>query len=218
MLPNLHILGIQGSGKGTQSSLLVEKYGLSYISSGNLFRERSQQNDELGQIIAQELKAGRLLPDLLLFRVLEQYLDKGAVHKGLLADGVIRTLAQYEGLEATWKGHSLEEPFLIHLVLSEKVAVERIHQREKDVKDLSKAEYHKTYSGKLAHRTDDNPKAIQERFALFHEMTTPVIKRFEASDRCVHISADRSVEEIHADICHEVEKAYPSLSPIDVHR
>lgn len=212
MIPNLHILGIQGSGKGTQSALLVKKYNFSYISSGNLFRLRSQVNDTLGHTIAEQLKQGHLMSDHLLFDVVEQYLNKEQIACGFLGDGVIRTASQYKGLQSIWQNHNLDTPLLIHLELTEEIALERIAHRTEDLADLSKLDYHKTYSGKLAHRTDDNPSAIQERFSLFHTMTTPVIERFKETNRCIDISANQSIEAIHQEICHNMARYYPEFS------
>lgn len=212
MLPNLHILGIQGSGKGTQSALLVKKYQLTYISSGNLFRERAQQTDELGQIVAEELQKGRLLPDLLLFRVLEHYLASHTIQQGLLGDGVIRTMDQYNGLVDVWSKYGLEEPFLIHLELSDELAMERIKHREEEARDVAKTDFHHVYSGKLLKRSDANPKAIHERLALYHEMTQPVIAEFEKNNRCLHINGDQAIEAIHQQICEGLEARYPHFS------
>lgn len=215
MLPNIHILGIQGSGKGTQSALLVKRYQLNYLASGNLFRERSAINDAFGQEVARLLKSGHLLPDSYLFRAVREFLaEHRRIKDGLLCDGVIRTLKQYHGLEPLWKRYKLDDPLLIHLKLSEEEAVKRIEHRRSEQSDPSLQEHHLTYSGKLLRRTDDNPTAIRERFALYHKMTEPVIRRLEAEGRCVNINADAGVETIQADICAHLERLYPKLTHV----
>ena len=212
MLPNIHILGIQGSGKGYQSALLVERYAFNYLASGNLFRERSAVGDAFSQEITTLLKSGHLLPDSYLFRTVREYLaEHRRVKYGLLCDGVIRTLKQYHGLEPLWKRYKLDDPLLIHLRLSEAEAVKRTEQRRREQDDPSLQQHHLKYSGKLLQRTDDNPAAIKERFALYHTMTEPVIRRLEAEGRCIHINADANVEEIQAEICQNLEKLYPEL-------
>lgn len=214
MLPNIHILGIQGSGKGTQSALLVDKYGFGYISSGDLFRQRAEKGDTFGQELKAQLHSGHLLPDSYLFQTVNDYLADADISSGLLGDGVIRTVDQYQGLEPIWDMYRLGEPLLIHLVLSEDVALQRIAHRQTEQQDPSKQQYHIKYSGKLLKRTDDNPAAIQERFKIFHQMTEPVIWVFDHEHRCVHIPADRSVEEINKDICLALEHYYPQLSHV----
>ena len=214
LLPNIHILGIQGSGKGTQSALLVERYGLNYISSGDLFRARAQVEDSFGKELRQEMAAGRLLHNETLFQTVEDYLVSEQPQNGLLADGVIRTVEQYEGLEPTWPKHELDEPLLIHFILSEDTAMERIAQRQKEQNDPNRHEHYLKYGGKLLKRNDDNPAAILERFRLFHAMTEPVIWVFDHENRCVHIEANRPVEAIQADIHLAIEQYYPTLSHV----
>ena len=214
LLPNIHILGIQGSGKGTQSELLVERYDLSYISSGDLFRQRSASDDEFGLTIRHELTTGRLLKDEFLFHTVEEYLENQPTQIGLLGDGVIRTVNQFEGLEEIWNSHGLDEPMLIHLMLSEEVALQRIAHRQQEQADPNRQQHYFQYGGKLLKRTDDNPAAISERFRLFHEMTEPVIWAFEHNGRCANISAERSVDEIQTDIRNAIEQYYPQLSHV----
>lgn len=211
MRPNIHILGIQGSGKGTQSALLVEKYRLNYLPSGNLFRERAEVNDQLGQEIKQALGRGHLLPDNYLIQTVIGYLESHQVQHGLLGDGVIRTVSQYDQLLTTWEHYQLESPFLVHLILDEATARERIAHREQEQIDQAKREYHLTYSGKLLRRNDSNHLAIEERFVLFHQLTTPVVQRFTEAGRCLDVSANQSVAAIQAEICQGLEQRYPTL-------
>ena len=212
MLPNIHILGIQGSGKGTQSALLVEKYNLDYISSGNLFRERASQNDALGHQIANNLKAGQLLSTEVLLNTVDNHLKNNKIQHGLLCDGVIRTLDQYNKLTPVWTAYNLENPFLIDLVLDEEEAVKRIEHRQQELSNPEKQEYHLRYSGKLLQRTDDNPLAIKERFALFHRLTQPVVNVFQQENQCINSSANQEIEAIHAQICIALSNRYPLLS------
>lgn len=212
MLPNIHILGIQGSGKGTQSARLVERYKLDYLASGNLFRQRAERKDAFANEIAHEMQAGHLLPNSYLYRTVREYLAEHKIKKGLLGDGVIRTAEQYHSLEPVWKQHHIGEPVLIHLVLSEEEALARIEHR----KQLAEAEnrtHHLTYSGKLLHREDDNPLAISERFALFHKMTEPVIKIFEAEGRCIHINSAPAPDIVFASIGEALEERFAKLRP-----
>lgn len=214
MLPNIHILGIQGSGKGTQSALLVEKYGFSYISSGNLFRLRANQEDKFGRDLKKQLSLGKLLPDSFLLRTVQESLQYFKITAGILGDGVIRTHNQNLLLNKVWPKYNLDEPYLIHLILSEEIALERINQRKLEQHQQEKRRYHLTYSGKLLHRNDDNPIAINERFKLYHQMTEPVIKDFSQKDRLIHIEANRSIESINKDICQHLESIFPNLKDI----
>jgi len=211
MLPNIHILGIQGSGKGTQSALLVEKYHLNYLGSGNLFRERSEVEDGFGRLLTKELTSGRLLPDAFLFHTVIDYLANHEVPVGLLGDGVIRTISQLEGLQGVWPRFGIGDPILIHLRLSEATALERIEHRKAEAEAAERLEHHRVFSGKLLHRTDDNPKALQERFATYHKMTEPIIKYFDDRYACLHLDAADSVEKISQEIGDYIEHRFPTL-------
>lgn len=200
MLPNIHILGIQGSGKGTQSDLLVKKYGLSYVASGELFRTMSSRNDELGHTLKSELSAGHLISDELVLKIVDQYLQEASISIGFLGDGVIRTLPQVEGFAPMWERHNLDQPLLVVLNLAEDIARKRIENRIREHEEQGKEV-----------RGDDHPEAITKRFALYHELTEPVITAFKESGRCIEISADASVEAIHTEICTQLESIYPDI-------
>ncbi len=206
---NIHILGIQGSGKGTQSALLVERYKFLYLASGNLFRARAEKGDELARKIGAEMKAGRLLPDAYLYHTVIDTLHEQPYPSGILGDGVIRTIGQFNHLNPVWEMNGLDKPLLINLVLDEAHALERIKHRE-EVIASGNAELHKSFTGKLAHRADDNPQAIEERFQLFHTMTEPVIALFKDQGRCIEVDARVSIENIFSTICSGIEQYYPN--------
>ncbi|MBU6389103.1 nucleoside monophosphate kinase [Patescibacteria group bacterium] len=197
MKPNIHILGIQGSGKGTQSDLLHQKYGFNTVSSGALFRTRAAQSDEFGTYLAKELAVGHLIADTHLFALVEEYLQANPIPVGFVGDGVIRTAAQYEGLQPVWKRYDLDTPLLFYLDLSDTLAIQRIENRIRQ-------------SGGQR-RSDDNPEGIAARFQAYHRQTAPVISLFEAAGRCIQIKADQSIEAIHAQIVSAIEKEYPWL-------
>lgn len=211
MLPNIHILGIQGSGKGTQAHLLVQKYKLSYISSGDLFRERSLKRDAFGQEILQEMGKGRLLPDSFLVQTVKDHLEEFKPEIGLLGDGVIRSLKQNLLLNNLWPNFNLEQPLLINLILSEEEAQERIAKRKREQELPEHREHYLKYGGKTLKRIDDNPEAISQRFALFHQLTEPVIEHFTKTSRIINIDAKESVEVVFDQISFGLENIYPNL-------
>lgn len=212
LIPNIHLLGIQGSGKGTQSSLLVQALNLTYLPSGNLFRERAAVDDTLGRQIKEKLALGRLLGEDILFDTVKDFLDTHTIPRGLLCDGVTRTLDQYRVLESLWLEHNLSTPFIICLDLSDEDALERIEKREqRDKQDPALQTYHQIYSGKLLRRTDDNPNAIATRLALYHEMTEPLIAAATEAGQCVHVPANRDVDTIHREIVAIATRRFPEL-------
>lgn len=205
VLPNIHIIGIQGSGKGTQSALIVERYGFDYLASGDLFRQRAVVNDAVGQEIANQMKAGRLLSDELLFKTVEYFLENHSISNGLLGDGVIRTLNQDNILAPLWSKYNLAEPIFINLVLSEESAITRIEQRKSEQLNPAKRSHHQKYGGKLLKREDDNDLAIHERFSLFHKLTEPVINKYIQKGRCININDEPDVETVFLSIAEEID-------------
>jgi adenylate kinase len=200
MLPNIHILGVQGSGKGTQAALLEKRYQITALATGQLFRERAEHLDSFGQEIAEALHAGKLLSDAYLVRAVSEYLESHPVERGLLGDGVIRTLAQYDQLVPVWQQHNLDQPFLIHLDLSDDVARERIHERAQHAAVI---------------RPDDaTPEAINQRITHFHTLTEPILTRFGKTPQCVTIDASPSVEVVFASITAVLEQRFPTLTPV----
>ncbi len=215
VLPNIHILGIQGSGKGTQSALLEHRFGFTYISSGDLFRRRALQEDEMGVQIAGLMQKGRLLPDELLVEAVDSALREEILSNGVLGDGVLRTGAQKELLAAIWQKYQLDEPLLVHLRLTEETALKRIEQRKLEASETELSAEKKAhllkYGGKVLKRVDDNPQAIAERFALFHHLTEPLITVFESEGRCIHVDGEQPIERVFHDICLGIEDVYPQL-------
>ncbi len=211
MLPNIHIIGIQGSGKGTQSALLVEKFNLTYLAAGNMFRERAAVGDEIGLSIAAAMQAGKLLPIEFLVLTIDGYLHTHGTGPGILGDGIMRTVDQYNELSRIWDEHSIDKPYLINLVLDEETALQRIESRRLEQEDPGKRSHHEIYGGKLLKRNDDNPLAIHERFKIFHELTEPVVSIFKGQGRCVDINAADTIESIAAQVETTVTTWYPEL-------
>ena len=183
MLPNIHILGIQGSGKGTQASLLVQDFHFTHLSSGAHFRERAEVRDAFGDMLRSFLEKGELIPTPTLVKAIDQYLASTTIPVGLLADGVIRTVEQYSLLEPIWKKYGYAEPILIYLELSDEQARERMLKRSKEIG-----------------RADDLPELIDRRIALFHEKTEPVVEIFKDAGRYLAVDASKSIEEVYAQI------------------
>lgn len=190
MLPNLHVFGIQGSGKDTQASLIANEYGLTTLSSGALFRERMAMRDTVGTFIAQQIHAGNLLPDEFLFQVVENALRNLPIKQGIACSGIIRTVRQYETFEPLWKELGYDEPVGIFLEISDKVAEERALARK---------------------RSDDTPEALQKRFEAYHELTEPTIALMDKKDSLIRVNGDQPRDAVFKDILTALNKRLPDL-------
>lgn len=196
--PNIHILGIQGSGKGTQSKLLVDRLNLTLLASGNLFRRRALESDKFAQHLSALLKTGDLLPDEDLLHIVQDFLAHQPIQVGLLGDGVIRTTTQYELLSPIWRANELAEPFLIHLKLDDETALNRIASRgiQDDIP-----------------REDTTPEAINRRIELFHTRTEPVLERFAEGGRLVTVDATQDISTVFSTLCDALAQHFPNLIP-----
>lgn len=158
---NLVIFGAPGSGKGTQSEVLIEQFGFDHISTGDLLRAEIKQGSELGKSAKSYIDAGQLVPDSLIIGMIEKVLQERQPKKGLILDGFPRTVAQAEALDALYAKHGTA----VHAVLDLQVAEDELIQR------LLKR-------GEESGRSDDNLETIQKRLGIYHAQTAPIAEHY----------------------------------------
>jgi len=172
------MLGAPGSGKGTQAKNLMDTYGFIQVSTGELFRARVQQGDELGKKISDCMNAGVLVPDALTSQMLEEYINSLQTDK-ILFDGFPRNEAQLAVFEELLKKLGIEELTPIYLHVEETELVRRL---------LSRA----TIEG----RADDNEETITKRIKMYHEVTKPIVDYYAKSPKFVQVSGDDQPPEV----------------------
>ena len=182
---NLILLGAPGAGKGTQAELLVEQLGIPAISTGNMLREAIANGTELGKKAKQYMDEGALVPDELILGIVAERVTQPDCSKGFILDGVPRTLAQAEALEA--KGIKIDH------VVSIEVDDAAIEGRMTGRRVCAKcgASYHivanppkaegicDSCGGELIIRKDDKPETVRHRLEVYHA-STEVLKDFYA--------------------------------------
>ncbi|EKD53366.1 MAG: hypothetical protein ACD_61C00056G0005 [uncultured bacterium] len=183
---NLIILGPQGSGKGTQAKLLAEKFGYVHVSSGSRLREFAKSGTPKGNLIADLLTTGELMPFDTVMQVIEQ--DLLGAKNGFILDGTPRDLMQAEYLD--W---FLNER---HLVI-DKVIFLNI-PREESLKRLA-------LRAKIENRSDDTPEAIQNRLDNYEKETVPVFEHYRKQGKLLEIDGTPDIETIFADIVSRLE-------------
>lgn len=181
---NIILLGSQGSGKGTQGEMIVEKYKLASISMGELLREEISKKTKIGMKISSFVNNGDLVPDEITFELFKKRIKKKDCKNGYLLDGFPRDLEQAKYLSQNFK---FDYVFLFEI--TDKVAVERIANRrtcEKCgevfhliYKKPKKANVCDSCNGKLVKRVDDKPITIKKRLKLYHENILPILKCFD---------------------------------------
>jgi adenylate kinase len=178
------VLGPQGSGKGTQAKRIAAVYGIPHIATGDMLREAIEHGTELGKRVKPIVEAGELVPDELIVALIRERLDDDDAREGFILDGFPRTMPQALALDAMLHEIGRELDVIFALQLSEEVCIERLLRR-----------------ATLEGRTDDTPEAIRRRLARYYEETEPLIGHYRASTgRVVFIHADRSVDEVFAEI------------------
>ncbi|HOZ98361.1 MAG: adenylate kinase [Chitinophagaceae bacterium] len=187
---NLILFGPPGSGKGTQSDSLVEKYGLIHLSTGNLLREEISQKTPLGIEAKGFMDNGQLVPDEVVIGMVDSYFDKHSEAKGFLFDGFPRTVAQAEALDKLLDLKKTEIAAVLALEVSEEELVKRLLNR-----------------GKTSGRSDDtNEEVIRKRFAVYSNETKPVAQHYKKAHKFHPIKGEGTVDEIFKSICKEIDK------------
>ena len=158
---NLVIFGAPGSGKGTQSEVLIEQFGFDHISTGDLLRAEIKQGSELGKSAKSYIDAGQLVPDSLIIGMIEKVLQERQPKKGLILDGFPRTVAQAEALDALYAKHGTAVHAVLDLQVDDDELIARLVER-----------------GKISGRSDDNLETIQKRLGVYHAQTAPIAEHY----------------------------------------
>lgn len=187
---NVVIFGAPGSGKGTQSERLIDRYGLFHISTGDVLRDHIARGTDLGKVADSYISKGNLIPDDLMLQVLEKTLDDNpeATAKGVIFDGFPRTIPQAEALQKMMQRRGSDIHTVIGLEVPEDELVERLINR-----------------GKVSGRSDDNPDAIKTRLKVYHNNTQP-LKQFYTERGAYHgINGSGDVDQIFKGISDHVD-------------
>lgn len=177
------LLGISGSGKGTQAKMLIEKFGLDYVGSGDLLRARVEANDFTGIKMKEVLARGDFAPTSIIFGLWLgrwEELKSKPDFKGFVIDGSPRKLIEAELIDQALEWYEWGKYFKVLLV------------------DVSRDEAYSRLS--LRARYDDIPEAINSRLDLFEKEVGPVIDYYEKQGRLIRVNGEQSVEDVHRDI------------------
>lgn len=187
---NMILFGQPGSGKGTQSERLVEKYGLVHLSTGNLLREEIVNKTPLGMEAKNFMDKGQLVPDEVVIGMIDNSLDHHKEAAGFLFDGFPRTVAQAEALDRLLELKGATIGLVLALEVTEEELVKRLLNR-----------------GKTSGRSDDlNEDVIRKRFAVYSQDTEPVAGHYKRSKKFQSIKGEGTVDDIFLAICGAVDK------------
>ncbi|MCH2175737.1 MAG: adenylate kinase [Lentisphaeria bacterium] len=181
---NIALFGPPGAGKGTQSKLLIEKYNLFYISTGDLLRKEIASETKLGIEAKSIIASGELVSDEIIVQIIEKTIKGNQGYRGFLFDGFPRTYVQAYILEGLMIKLNTSLNCLISLEIDEEESVMRLLER-----------------GKKSGRLDDNEKVIRNRLKEYDKKTLPVLQFYKEKGIYHAIRGDQSLEEVNNEIC-----------------
>lgn len=186
-MKNIIIFGAPGSGKGTQSDLLVEKYAFRHISTGDVLRAEIKNDTQLGRTAKSYIDKGQLIPDSLMISILAATYDSLLPCEGVIFDGFPRTIPQAEALQDMLSQRGTNVGIVLELQVSDDLLTERLLLR-----------------GKTSGRADDNAETIQARLAVYHNQTAPLAAWYDERGLLVRVNGVGSLEDINAALCAEI--------------
>ena len=185
------MLGAPGSGKGTVAKLLTETLNIEHISTGDMFREEIKSGSELGKELENYMSDGKLVPDDVVIKILDERLSRPTAQNGVVLDGFPRTKIQAEHLKELLNAKGKKINVAIQLNIPDEDIIYRTVKRRicsnKDCGAIYNLEFNKPKQegicdicgSKLYRREDDNEETVKRRIDTYHKRSEPIIKYFE---------------------------------------
>ena len=202
---NIILLGPPGSGKGTQSNNLVEKYKLSHISTGDILRSQIAEKTKLGNAAKVYMDKGDLVPDNL---IIDMVSNTTKTLQSILLDGFPRTINQAMSLEEEMKKLGKNIDYVLYFEVPFEKLIDRLSQRiscKNCSKTFSKSD--KEYlcqedcsNQELYQREDDKPVAISKRMETYKDLTEPLLEFYKSNGLLKKINADSSILKVTEEI------------------
>ncbi|MBK6265443.1 adenylate kinase [Marivirga sp. S37H4] len=187
---NIILFGPPGAGKGTQSEKIIDRYNLTHIATGDLFRKHLGEGTELGNLAQKYMDAGNLVPDEVVIGMVDEKLKENKNNNGYIFDGFPRTVTQAKALDALLEEKGQPIAGMIALDVPEEELKKRIKER-----------------GKTSGRSDDqDDKKIENRIKVYQEETMPVAKYYDSQGKFVKVKGVGTINDIFENICSEIEK------------
>ncbi|MBI4746069.1 MAG: adenylate kinase [Deltaproteobacteria bacterium] len=216
MRQNLILLGPPGAGKGTQAKMLVDKYAIPQISTGDILREAVKSGTPLGIEANSHMSRGALVPDEVVIGIVKERLKRGDCGKGYILDGFPRTIAQADALFSYLNECGCPITEVIDIKVPKDHLVIRLSGRR--VCRSCGAGYHIEFNpskdggrcdrcgGELFQRDDDREDVVIKRFETYEAQTTPLSEYYKKKGQLTTISGIGDVEAIFDDICKIVDE------------
>ena len=188
---NLILFGPPGAGKGTQSAKIIEKYSLTHISTGDLFRKHLKEGTPLGKLAQEFMNKGNLVPDQVVIDMVDDKIKASGKIQGIIFDGFPRTIPQAEALDTLLAKKQTPIKVLIELVVPEEELRKRLAER----------------AAKENRPDDTKPQVIENRISVYKTETAAVADYYKQHGKYASVIGVGDVEEIFKNICREIDKS-----------
>jgi adenylate kinase len=186
---NFIIFGPPGSGKGTQSAKIAEKYNLAHISTGDIFRKNIKEKTELGLKVKSIIDKGDLVPDELLIDILDDAIKGYSGVNGFIFDGFPRTIQQAIDFEELLKNENQEVSLVLALDVADEEIINRLLIRAKE-----------------QGRVDDTREVIENRLQVYLSQTMPLIEYYKNQNKFESINGIGTIDKIFNSICEVIDR------------
>ena len=206
------MLGAPGAGKGTQAKKIAAKYAIPHISTGDILREISKEDSEIGKYVQETLTSGGLVKDEITYQLIEERLKKEDCEKGFIIDGFPRNIDQAHEYDRILKklGYEVGNVILINIdkkTLEKRITGRRICEDCNTIYNINdennKPEVESVCDncgGKLYQRSDDNLASFETRYHTYLEKTEPIIEHYRKQGVLTEVNGEDTVQNIFKNI------------------
>ena len=208
---NLIFLGAPGVGKGTQAKLLMKKYQIPQISTGDILRDAVRNNTLLGQKAQDYMNKGLLVPDEVVIGIIEERFRESSCQSGFILDGFPRTIPQAESLDRVLDKLDISLDQVINFEVEKEILIKRLSGRRvcKNCGQMYNIYFNAPSregicdqcEGELFQRKDDSLETIQERLHVYQVQTAPLIEYYQSKKKLSTIAADKDQSTIFNQLC-----------------
>lgn len=208
----LLIMGPPGAGKGTQAKLLVDRFGLAHLSTGDILRGEVREGSDLGAKAKGFMDAGELVPDSLMNEMIGAHIQR-SLSTGFLLDGYPRTIPQARAIDEYLADHEISLDGVLNVKVDDDLLVDRIVNRAScacgEVYNLKSrppkvAGVCDACGKALAVRADDDVATLENRLRAYRDKTEPVVDHYRARGMLREVSGEGAIDAVHSALVEEI--------------
>ncbi|NPV91722.1 MAG: adenylate kinase [Firmicutes bacterium] len=207
---NLILMGPPGAGKGTQADLLVKRFGIPHVSTGDMFREAIKNGTALGLKAKSFMDAGGLVPDEVTIGIVRERLQKEDCRPGFLLDGFPRTAVQAEALRQLLDDLGIKLDAVVDIKVNRENLVKRLSGRlvcrqcgftyNTETSPPARVGVCDRCQGEVYQRSDDVGSTVEKRLSVYEEQTAPLVDYYAKAGLLKNIDGEQEVDKVFADI------------------